>query len=97
MEYKLKSQTEAMADAHPSILASTSEARLHYLLNALESMDRRTTHDLERLESSGAEEDLKEFVRQDILARHQERRLPLQEAAEELRAVYRASDPQNQN
>jgi hypothetical protein len=60
-------------------------------------MDRRTAQELERLDGSTAEEDLKEFVRQDILARHQERRLPLQEAAEELRALYRASVPESQN
>jgi hypothetical protein len=97
MEYKLKSETDAIADAYPSILASTSEATLHYLLDALESMDRRTAQELERLESSGADEDLKEFIRQDILARHQARRLPLQEAAEELRALYRASVSEAQN
>jgi hypothetical protein len=97
MEYKRKSETETVGDAYPSILASTSEEKLHYLLNALESMDRRTAHDLERLDSSGAEGDLKEFVRQDILARHHARRLPLQEAAEELRALYRSSIPEDQN
>ena len=91
MEYKLKSDTDAIGDAYPSILASKSKATLHYLLDALESMDRRTAQELERLNSSGAEEDLKEFVRQDILARHHARRLPLQESAEELRALYRAS------
>jgi hypothetical protein len=97
MEYKLKSDTDAIGDAYPSILASKSEATLHHLLDALESMDRRTAQELERLDGSTAEEDLKEFVRQDILTRHQERRLPLQEAAEELRALYRASVPESQN
>jgi hypothetical protein len=97
MEYKPKSETEAIADAYPSVLASTSEEKLHYLLNALESMDRRVAHDLERLDSSSAEEELKEFVRQDILARHQARRLPLLDSAEELRALYRASAPESHN
>jgi hypothetical protein len=97
MEYKLKSETDAIADAYPSILASSSEATLHYLLDALDSMDRRTAQELERLECSGAEEDLKEFIRQDILAHHQARRLPLQESAEELRALYHASVSEGQN
>jgi hypothetical protein len=97
MEYKRKSETEAIADAYASAFASTSEQKLHYLLDALESMDRRTAQELERLESSGAEEDLKEFIRQDILARHQARRLPLQESAEELRVLYRASVSESQN
>ena len=97
MEYKLKSETDAIADAYPSILVSTSEEKLHYLLDALASMDKRTAQDLERLDRSSAEEDLKEFVRQDILARHQVRRMPLQESAEELRALYRASVSEGQN
>jgi len=97
MEYKIKSETEAKADTYASILASTSEQTLHYLLDALECMDRRTAQELERLDRSSAEEDLKEFVRQDILARHQARRLPLQEAAEELRALYRVSIAEDQN
>jgi hypothetical protein len=97
MEYKIKSETEGMADTYSSILASTSEQKLHYILDALESMDRRTAQELERLDDSGAEEDLKEFIKKDILARHQARRLPLQESAEELRALYRASVSEAQN
>ena len=97
MEFKSKSETEAVADAYPSVLASTAEEKLHYLLNAVESMDRRTAQELERLDNSGAEEELKAFIRQDILARHQVRRLPLQESVEELRAFYRASTPESQN
>jgi hypothetical protein len=54
-------------------------------------MDARTARELELLDKSAAEEDLKEFVRQDILSRHQERRLPLQAAAEELRVQHRAT------
>jgi len=91
MEYKTQSETKALADAYTPALASTLEQKLHYLLNALECMDRRVAKDLERLDSSSAEEDLKEFIRQDILARHQARRLPLLDSAEELRALYRAS------
>jgi hypothetical protein len=97
MEYKLKSETDAIADAYPSVLVSTSEEKLHYLLDALESMDKRTAQDLERLDSSGAEKDLKEFIRQDILARHQARRLPLQESAEELDVLFHSSGTEGQN
>jgi hypothetical protein len=91
MEYKLKSQTNIVADTFPPVMASDTEARLHYILNVLECIDQRTARELARLDGSGAEEDLKDFVRQDILARAQELKLPLQEAAEELRAQYRAS------
>jgi len=93
MEYKLKSQTDLVADTFPAAPASDIEAKLHYLLNALECMEKRTATELERLESSGAEDELKDFVKQDILSRAQELRLPLQEAAEELRSLYRASLP----
>ncbi len=93
MEYKLKSQTDLVADTFPAVPTSDIEAKLHYLLNALECMDKRTAIELERLDGSGAEEDLKDFVKQDILYRSQELRLPLQEAAEELRSLYRASFP----
>src|SRR5690349_1750130 len=93
MEYKLKSQTDLVADTFPAEPASDIEAKLHYLLNALECMDKRTATELERLEGSNAEDDLKDFVKQDILSRAQELRLPLQEAAEELRSLYRASLP----
>jgi len=97
MEYKVQSETRAVANAYTSAPGSTPEQKLHYLLNALESMDRRAAQDLDRLDSSSAEEDLKEFIRQDILARHQERRLPLLDSAEELRALYRASVPNGQD
>jgi len=68
---------------------------LHTLLNALECMDTRTARELEWLGRSSAEEDLKEFVRQSIISRHQERRLPLQKAAEELRVQFQASFPED--
>ena len=95
MEYISSSpQTDLVADTFPAVPTSDIEAKLHYLLNALECMDKRTAIGLERLDGSGAEEDLKDFVKQDILSRSQElRELPLQEAAEELRSLYRASFP----
>jgi hypothetical protein len=46
MEYKLKSDADVIGDAYPSIVASKSEATLHHLLDALESMDRRTAQEL---------------------------------------------------
>ena len=93
MEYKSKSQTTSVADTSPSALNTEIEDKLHYLLNVLECIDRKTALDLDRLDQSRADEDLKEFVKLDILARLRERRLPLQEAAEELRTQYRASIP----
>ncbi|MDP8919563.1 MAG: hypothetical protein M3O00_11855 [Pseudomonadota bacterium] len=91
MKYDRKLRAPSEVTAYPSMLAPEIEARLHNLLDALECMDARTARELELLDKSGAEEDLKEFVRQDILSRHQERRLPLQEAAEELRVQHRAT------
>jgi hypothetical protein len=90
MEYKGKLETNVVADTYPSEAAPGIEANLHCLLNALESMDRRTALELERLDGSCAEEDLKEFIKQDILSRHQARRQSLQDATEALRAQYRA-------
>jgi len=89
MEYKDKLKTNVVADTYQSEPVPEVEANLHRLLNALESMDKRTALELERLDASRADEELKEFVRQDILSRHQARRKPLQDAAEELRAQYR--------
>jgi hypothetical protein len=91
MKYDRKLRAQSEVTTNPSIFAPETEARLHNLLDALECMDARTARELELLDKSGAEEDLKEFVRQDILSRHQERRLPLQEAAEELRVQHRAT------
>ena len=91
MKYDRKLRALSETTAAPSVLEPEIEAKLHNLLDALECMDARTARELELLNKSGAEEDLKEFVRQDILSRHQERRLPLQEAAEELRVQHRAT------
>ncbi len=91
MKYDRTLRAQGEMTTNPSIFAPETEARLHDLLDALECMDARTARELELLNKSGAEEDLKEFVRQDILSRHQERRLPLQEAAEELRVQHRAT------
>jgi hypothetical protein len=91
MKYDRKLRAQSEMTTYPSMLASETEARLHNLLDALECMDARTARELESLDRSGAEEELKEFVRQDILSRHRERRLPLQEAAEELRVQHRAA------
>ncbi len=91
MKYDRKLRVQSDVITNPSIFAPETEARLHNLLDALECMDARTARELELLDKSAAEEDLKEFVRQDILSRHQERRLPLQAAAEELRVQHRAT------
>ncbi len=91
MEYKLKAQTDVVADTYPSIFTSDAEEKLHYLLNVLDCLDKRAALELERIDQSRAEEDLKDFIKQDILSRHQVKRLPFVTAAEELRAQYRAS------
>jgi len=91
MKYDRKLRVLSETTASPSVLEPEIEAKLHNLLDALECMDARTARELELLAKSCAEEDLKEFIRQDILSRHNERRLPLQEAAEELRAENRTT------
>jgi len=91
MEHMLQSETKFIADIYPGILSSDAEAKLNYLLSALESMDARTASELERINMSSCDEDLKEFVTQQILADHAARRLPLDEAVEDLRAQFRAT------
>jgi hypothetical protein len=97
MNYHRKLQAEGEANTYAPIVAPEAEERLHTLLDALECMDTRIARELEWLDKSGAEEDLKEVVRQDILSRHQTRRLPLQNAVEELRAQHRAACPDTSN
>lgn len=91
MKFTEKLRAKSEAGAIEPMPPSETKARLHYLSDALECMDARVTSELERLTSSGADEDIKEFVRQDILSRHELRRLPLQTAVEELRAEYQAN------
>jgi hypothetical protein len=88
MQNKCKLPTETETDAYSLSVPPETQATLHSLLDALESMDRRTALELEWLDKSSAEDDLKNFVRRDILSRHQTRRMPLQDAVEELRAQY---------
>lgn len=91
MKYDRKLRALSETTASPSVLEPEIEAKLHHVLDALECMDARTARELELLAKSCAEEDLKEVVRQEILSRHNERRLPLQEAAEELRVQHRTT------
>ncbi|MXQ10606.1 hypothetical protein [Microvirga makkahensis] len=95
MKYSAKLRAKNEASTYSPVIAPETKERFHDLLNALECMDARTARELERLDKSGAEEDLKEFVRQSIVSRHQEIRLPLQEAAEELRAQFQGSLPED--
>ncbi len=95
MEYTLKSQTDEVAYPYPSIHTSEAEEKMHYLLDVLDCFDKRTALELERIDQSRAEEELKDFVKQDILTRHQARRLPFVNAVEELRAQYRTSFANN--
>lgn len=91
MEYMLKSETHTVADTYPSMPAPTDiERQLHYLLEALDCMDARIAQQLELLKQSAAEEDLKNAVRHDIVARHKERRSPIVTAVKELRKRRRA-------
>jgi hypothetical protein len=76
MNYDRKLHAQVEAPTYTPIIAPEIEERLHTLLNALERMDTRTAQELEWLDKSSAEE---------------VRRLPLQEAAEELRAQHRAT------
>lgn len=91
MEHMLKSETQTIADTYPALLSSEAQAKLHYLLNVLENMDQRIALELERVNRSSAEEELKDFVRQDILGHHEASRLPFVQAVEDLRVQYRAS------
>jgi hypothetical protein len=91
MEHMLKSETQTIADTYPALLGSETQAKLHYLLNALENMDQKIALELERVNMSPADEELKDFVRQDILTHHEASRLPLVQAVEDLRAQYRVS------
>lgn len=88
MQQKRKLPTGTVTDASSPNVPPETQARLHSLLDALESMDRRIALELEWLDKSSAEEDLKNFVRLDILSRHQTRRMPLHDAVEELRDRY---------
>jgi hypothetical protein len=92
MEYKLKTETDIVADTYPLMpVSSEMERKLHYLLDALDCMDARIAQQLELLSQSDAEEDLKEAIRQDIVSHHEERRGPIAAAVEELRERHRAS------
>ncbi|PVE24873.1 hypothetical protein DC522_08090 [Microvirga sp. KLBC 81] len=97
MEHMLKSETRTIADTYPALLSSETQAKLDYLLDALENMDQRIALELERVKMSPADEELKDFVRQDILANHEASRLPLVQAVEDLRAQYRVSIADNSN
>jgi hypothetical protein len=89
MEYKLKAETDIVADTYPSMPAcSDIERKLQYLLEALDCMDSRITQQLELLKQSTAEDDLKNAVRQDIVSRHRERRGPIVIAVKELRKQH---------
>lgn len=95
MRHNGKLRAKSEVSTYPPVIAPETKERLHNLLNALDCMDARTARELETVNKSGAEEDLKEFVRQSIISRHQERRLPLQKAAEELRVQFQASFPED--
>jgi hypothetical protein len=58
------------------LLSKKTEEKVHCLIGALASMDARIELELSKLEQSAADEGLKEFIKQDTLARHSERRLP---------------------
>lgn len=91
MRYGKRPRSTGETSTYQPMLPPEIEGRLHNLLDALECMDARTARELEQLDRSGAEEDLKNFVREDIVSRHEAKRLPLQNAVEELRAEYRAA------
>jgi hypothetical protein len=71
------------------LLSQDTEARVRYLLDALASMDTRIELELSKLDQSRAEESLKDFIKQDTLLRHGERRLPYVTLLEELQGQHR--------
>lgn len=91
MKHNEKRRADGTARVIQPTLSPEIKEKLDYLLDALECMDARVARELELLDSSSAEEDLKNFVRQDIISRHDLRRLPLRNALEELRSEYRAA------
>ncbi len=93
MELNLAGKTNITTHAITGAFSSPEvESKLHYLLDALASMDARIEAELAWLEKSSAEEDLKDFIRQDILSRHSERRMPLANAVEELKQRHHAPE-----
>jgi hypothetical protein len=55
-------------------LAEDVKAKVRHLTDAIVCMDHRVEVELTELDQSSAEDDLKDFIRQDTLSRHSERR-----------------------
>jgi hypothetical protein len=62
-----------------------SGAEMEQITFILNSIDARHDVEMQALEQSPAEDDLKEFIRQDMQARHRTRRAPYAELLESLR------------
>ena len=79
------------ANAEPVPAFPEEGSRARQILHILDSIDAQ--HDLALLdiEQSCADEDLKLFIKEDMVARHQDRREPYAKLLEELRQQHRAS------
>ena len=85
----LNNNPESTSFEGSHVLTIEIETKLHYILDTLACMDSRTEQEIDRVSQSAADEDLKDFIKHDILSRHAERRLPLAAALEELRQTHR--------
>lgn len=76
---------DAETGGHQSQLAGTAERGIEtrQVLLILDSIDVQHGRELTALEQSGAEDDLKEFIRGDIVARYNARRAPFVRFLEE--------------
>ncbi len=66
----------------PAAEVGSEIQQITFILN---SIDARHDVEMKALEQSSAEEDLKEFIREDMQARHRSRRAPYAELLETLR------------
>jgi hypothetical protein len=83
MSYILYNGLKSTGDSADSeILSHPSAEKIMLIQDALAAIDRRNEHELSKLEQSGADEDLKDFIKNDILSKHNDRRLPYVKALE---------------
>jgi hypothetical protein len=89
---------QSMQNAQPNTIAHEAKAsssvrgsKVHLLRNTLAEIDAHMEQELARLGRSQADEELKDFIREDILAKHRERRQPYVAALEALQKAHRPS------
>ena len=80
-------RSHGYSDAHEQYLAHTptADAMMSDVLNTLKNMDLQHEAELQQLENSSTDEELKNDIRGKLLAKHRERREPYVELLTELR------------